>query len=85
MTTGDVDAFLTITNVNINFNNNAGLLSNMTQEQLFKASVASGLKNMSWQEFSGLAVSTSNITYNGIAESRSVFFFRCWGVWSYWC
>ena len=38
------DAFLSITNVNINFNNNAGLLSSMTQEQLYKASVASGLK-----------------------------------------
>ena len=74
MTTGDADAFLTITNVNINFNNNAGLLSNMTQEQLYKASVASGLKNMSWQEFSGLTVSTSNIYYNdNVAESRSGF------------
>ena len=61
MTTGDSDSFLTINNININFNNNAGLLSSMTQEQLYKASVASGLKNMSWHEFSGLAVSTSNI------------------------
>ena len=56
MTTGDADAFLTINNININFNNNAGLLSSMAQEQLYKASVASGLKNMSWHEFSGLAV-----------------------------
>ena len=44
MSTGDADAFLTITNCNINFNNSAGLLSNMTQQQLYKASAASGLK-----------------------------------------
>ena len=43
----------------------------MTQEKLYNASVDSGLKNMSWQEFSGLTVSTSNIQYNdNIAESR---------------
>ncbi len=71
MTTGDADAFLTISNININFINNAGLLSSMTQEQLYKASVASGLKNMSGHEFSGLTVSTSNIQYNrNIAGSR---------------
>ena len=58
------DAFLSITNVNINFNNNAGLLSSMTQEQLYKASVASGLKNMSWAEFSGQTTSVSNHNYN---------------------
>ena len=51
------DAFLTITCININFNNNAGLLSSLTQEQLYKVSVASGLKNMSWSEFSGTTVS----------------------------
>ena len=57
------DAFLTITNVNINFNNNACLLSNMTPEQLYKASVNSGLKNMSWAEFSGQTTSVSNHNY----------------------
>ena len=66
--------FLTINNLNINFNNNAGLLSSTTQEQLYKASVASGSKNMSWHELSGLTVSTSNISYNdSITESRSGF------------
>ena len=74
MTTGDSESFLTINNININFNNNAGLLPSMTQEQLYKASVASGLQNMSWHEFSGLTVSTSNIQYNdNVAESRSGF------------
>jgi hypothetical protein len=32
--TCDSDSFLTITNVNITFNNTAGLCSNMTQAQL---------------------------------------------------
>ena len=50
------DAFLTTTGVNINFNNNAGLLSSMTQPQLYKASVASGLVSMSWSELSGLTM-----------------------------
>ena len=42
--TSYTDSFLSITGININFNNNAGLLSSMTQAQLYKASVASGLK-----------------------------------------
>jgi hypothetical protein len=74
MTTADSDSFLTIENVNINFNNNAGLLSSMTKEQLYKASVLSGLKNMSWQEFSGITMGCSNINYNdNISESREGF------------
>ena len=52
MTTCDFDSFLTITNVNINFTNNAGLLSTMTPEQLYEAYVSSGLRSMSWIEFS---------------------------------
>ena len=72
MTTADSDSFLTIETVNINFNNNAGLLSSMTKEQLYRASVISGLKNMSWQEFSGLTVGCSNINYNdNVCESRA--------------
>ena len=46
--TGDADAHLTLTNVNITFKNNSGLCSNMTPEQLYRAFVNSGLKNMSW-------------------------------------
>ena len=60
MVTSYADALLPITNVNINFNNNAGLLSSMTRLQLYKASVASGLKNMSWDELSGATVSVSD-------------------------
>ena len=36
-------AFLTIANVNTSFNNSAGLLSTMTQQQVYIASVARGL------------------------------------------
>jgi hypothetical protein len=73
MTPRDADAFLTIANVNINFNNRASLLSNMTQEHFYKA-FALGLSIMSWAELSGVATSASNITYNGnILESRAGF------------
>ncbi|MFM7988647.1 MAG: major capsid protein V20 domain-containing protein, partial [Candidatus Fonsibacter sp.] len=41
----------------INFNNQAGLLSSMTPEQLYRNSVQSGLANMSWDEFSGSVIS----------------------------
>ena len=72
--TSYADAYLTITGVNINFNNNAGILSNMTQAQLYKASVASGLSNMSWAEFSGLTVGASNVgTEQLTAEPASGF------------
>jgi outer membrane protease len=82
MLTSDADAFLTITNVNITFNNNAGLCSNMTQEQLYKASVASGLKNMAWAEFSGLTIGCSNTNYfDHISESRAGLS-GDWRVWT---
>jgi hypothetical protein len=35
----------------------------MTKEQLCKSSVLSGLKNMSWAEFNGRTICTSNINY----------------------
>jgi hypothetical protein len=54
------DNYLSITNVNINFNNYAGLCSNMTQQQLWKASRQSGLSNLTWDEFSGAVVSVGN-------------------------
>ena len=64
MDTSYSDSFLTITGVNINFNNNAGLLSSMTPEQLYKASVQSGLKNMSWSEFSGITTCVADAFLN---------------------
>ena len=53
----DTDSYATIKGISINFNNQAGLLSSMTPEQLYRSSLQSGLANMSWDEFSGLAVS----------------------------
>ena len=52
--------FLSITHVNPKLNNNAVLLPNVTQEQRYKASVASGLKNMIRARFRGQSVSVSN-------------------------
>jgi hypothetical protein len=66
-----VDSCLSISNVNINFNNYAGLCSNMTQQQLWKASRASGLANLTWDEFSGSVLTVGNNT--GESELRSPF------------
>ena len=38
----DTDSYATIKGISINFNNQAGLLSSMTQEQLFRNSIQSG-------------------------------------------
>ena len=64
----DTDSYATITNISINFNNQAGLLSSMTQEQLFRNSIQSGLVNMSWDEFCGSTISASGV---GAANSQT--------------
>jgi hypothetical protein len=51
------DSYATISGISIDFNNQAGLLSSMTPEQLYRNSVQSGLANMSWDEFCGTTVS----------------------------
>ena len=56
----DTDSYATIKGISINFNNQAGLLSSMTQEQLFRNSIQSGLANMSWDEFCGSTVSAAS-------------------------
>ena len=61
LTCGDTDSYLTIKNVSINFNNQAGLLSSMTPEQLYRNSVQSGLANMSWDEFCGSVISCCGV------------------------
>ncbi|MFM7980316.1 MAG: major capsid protein V20 domain-containing protein, partial [Candidatus Fonsibacter sp.] len=58
---GDTDSYLTIKNISINFNNQAGLLSSMTPEQLYRNSIQSGLANMSWDEFCGSVISCSGV------------------------
>ena len=57
LTCGGTDNYLTIKNISINFNNQAGLLSSMTPEQLYINSVQSGLANMSGDEFCGSMIS----------------------------
>ncbi|MFM7983665.1 MAG: major capsid protein V20 domain-containing protein, partial [Candidatus Fonsibacter sp.] len=57
LTCSDTDSYATIKHISINFNNQAGLLSSMTLEQLYRHSVQSGLANMSWDEFSGSVIS----------------------------
>ena len=42
-----------IKNLRINFNNQAGILSTYTPEQLYDASVQSGLANLTYREFVG--------------------------------
>lgn len=51
----DSDFFLTIRKCNINFNNNSGILSAATQQDLYRYSVEAG-SNQSWYEFSGRAI-----------------------------
>jgi hypothetical protein len=51
---GQPDAFLTIRGVSINFNNQSGILSSATQQDLYRYSVENG-SNQSFQEFSGFA------------------------------
>ncbi|MFM7978062.1 MAG: major capsid protein V20 domain-containing protein, partial [Candidatus Fonsibacter sp.] len=46
LTCADTFSYATIKNISINFNNQAGLLSSMTPEQLYRNSVQSGLANM---------------------------------------
>lgn len=53
-TYNDPDYFMAINNISCNFNNNSGLISSATQQQLFQMSRENGY-NGSWQEFSGYA------------------------------
>ncbi|MFM7987861.1 MAG: major capsid protein V20 domain-containing protein, partial [Candidatus Fonsibacter sp.] len=48
-------------NISINFNNQVGLLSSMTPEQLYRSSLQSGQANMSWDEFCGSVISCCGI------------------------
>jgi hypothetical protein len=76
LTSGDTDSYATIKGISINFNNQAGLLSSMTPEQLFRNSVQSGLANMSWDEFCGSTVSVCgslDTTQGGRIDLRNSF------------
>ena len=67
------DSYATISNISIDFNNQAGLISSMTPEQLFRNSVQSGLANLSWDEFCGSTVSACNGDAGNNAQMRSAF------------
>ena len=69
----DTDSYLTIKNVTIQFNN-AVLMSSFTDKQLYRISVDSGLKNMSWDEFSGSVISVAGRVGGGnLSEVRAPF------------
>ena len=57
----DADCYATINNISINFNNQAGLLSSMTPQQLYRNSVQSGLVGLTWEQFCGSLVTVSGI------------------------
>ena len=70
LTCTQTSSFLTINKVQINWNNSAGLLSTMSMEQLYKASVASGLRNLTYDEFTGLTVSVAGDDANAYSTSQ---------------
>ena len=63
-TNTDTDSFLTINQISINFNNNAGILSTSTPYDLYRFSVEAG-SNQSWLEFSGKCKAHDQLTGKG--------------------
>jgi len=59
------DVALAIKNINIQFNNRAGILANATQEQLFHMSQEAG-SNQDWLSFSGVANSMLGRSVNSL-------------------
>jgi len=59
------DVALAIKNINIQFNNRAGILANATQEQLFHMSQEAG-SNQDWLSFSGVANSMLGRSVNAL-------------------
>ena len=70
LTCNQTSSFLTITQCQINWNNQSGLLSTMSPEQLYKASVASGLHNLTYDEFTGLTMSVAGDDAIGYSYSQ---------------
>ena len=56
----NTDSFLAINNININWNNQTGLLSSFDQESLWRMSREAG-SNQSWDEFRGYAYRPSDV------------------------
>ena len=57
----DSDSWLTINSISINWNNQSGILSSATQQDLFRMSVENGV-NQNWLEFSGRAGAVGGYT-----------------------
>ena len=64
----DADCFLPINSVSIQFNNQAGILSSATQQDLYQMSVKSG-SNQSWYEFCGKANTSASNTASAIVKT----------------
>lgn len=60
----DTDSYATIVGATIPFNNQAGISSSASQQQLYNMSVKSGL-NMSYEEFSGNVISVAGYLSDG--------------------
>ena len=52
----DAESYLVIRDIRVNFNNSSGLLSTFTQQQLYDASLSSGLKDLTWEQFTGCTI-----------------------------
>ena len=72
LTPMDAESYLVIKNIRVNFNNSSGLLSTFTDKQLYDASLSSGLKDLTWEQFSGCTIApatssgdNANAAYNG--------------------
>ena len=65
-----MDNYLTIKRISLNWNNQAGLLSSMSPEQLYRNSLISGLGNMTWDEFCGQTISVAGSDSKNRTEAR---------------
>jgi hypothetical protein len=63
MNSTDSDSFLTIKSISINMANNSGILSNSSQQELWRMSIRNG-STQSFNEFSGKASNALLQTYN---------------------
>ena len=66
---GDMDCWLPITGISINWNNTSGILSSATQQDLWKMTCESGV-NMSWPEFSGVCMTQAIATPSSLISGN---------------
>jgi hypothetical protein len=60
LTCCDTDSYLSIQDIRINFNNQSGLLATFTKQQLYDSTITNGgIRNLTWEEFSGVTLSAS--------------------------